>query len=182
MGVSMKSEVLRKSLNAVIGRGTDTSLCDSPHKPFKSIQEIKYTVSTIIQKTRILQNNLLYNHRFKKQLQQRSYRAFLQQNNGYLPSLKTLEKWRKRLLYASFLCLCPICLGTVINGPWVYSDLLPMPYEITGVCSPAILFGCIFLILLSFSVMFDRVIYKRRGYGTFIDWQPYRIDEVFSRQ
>jgi len=32
MGVSMKIEVLRESLNAVIGRGTDTPLCCPSHK------------------------------------------------------------------------------------------------------------------------------------------------------
>lgn len=118
---------------------------------------------SFVRKARVFQSSLLYNHSFKKKLRQRSYRVFLQLNTGYLPRIRTLEAWRKRLLYASFISLSPACLMTIIDPFWPSTDLLPVSYVILGLFSPVILSGSLFLILLSFSLMFDHVICKRTG-------------------
>jgi hypothetical protein len=126
---------------------------------------------SIIKKANRWQNNLIYNHRFKRMLKQRNYRVFLQQNTGYLPCIKTLEEWRKRMLYASFFSLTPTCLMTVIYWPWAYNDLVFLGPELYGLTSPFIVSGSFFIILFSFSMMFDYVIHKRDNKKkTFINW------------
>jgi hypothetical protein len=125
---------------------------------------------SFLQRAQVFQNNLLYHHSFKKMLKRRSYRVFLQLNTGYLPSLNSLQKGRKWLAIASFLSLTPMCLGTIIYWPWVESDIIFLPISISGLFSPAILCGACFIILLSFSLMFDYVIHKRFKDKALMDW------------
>jgi hypothetical protein len=125
---------------------------------------------SFLQKARTCQSTLVFNYRLKRTLKRRAYRCFLQQNTGYLPSLKVLEDGRMWAAITSFLSLTPMCLGTVINASWVESDLVFLPLPIQGLFSPAILCGACFLILASFSAMFDYVLFKRGSKNCLIHW------------
>lgn len=127
-------------------------------------------VGNLIQRANVFQSNLLYRFSFKKTLKQREYRIFLQQNTGYLPGLRTLQKGRRWCAIASILSMTPMCLGIVIYWPWACNDLVFLPLPVSGLFSPIILCGACFIILASFSVSFDHVIHKRFPSKTLLEW------------
>ena len=124
-----------------------------------------------VQKARRVQRGLLYYLWFHRMLRRRRYRIFLQLNTGHLPSFRTLEAWRKWLLYASFLSLTPSCLGVLWSWQWVVSDLLVLPLPVSGLCSPIVLCGMCCVVFGCFGLMVDYVIFKRdKSRRTVIHW------------
>jgi hypothetical protein len=124
-----------------------------------------------LNKARTFQSNLVYHHVFKKQLKRRSYTSFLQLNTGYLPRIDVLLRWRTRLLALSLGCLGVISLFVFVDYPrYIMYDFLYLP-GLEGLVSIPILMGSGFLILFSFTMMMDFVIFRREGdVRTFIPW------------
>jgi len=127
-------------------------------------------INSFIKKARMYQDTLLFNHRLKKQVRQRSYRVFLQRNTGYLPSIPCLLRWRTTLLAMSLGCIGVTSLFVFIDYPrFILYDIIILGPDLEGITSIPILMGSGFIILFSFSMMIDFVVYRRGGHGMFIN-------------
>ena len=113
---------------------------------------------TTMQRIRILQRNLEYNHQFKKILKQKRYMLFLHRRSGYLPCFETLDRWRLLLIYFGVLSLSGN-LMMFVN----YNSFFDEHYFFYTSGSPAIMYCGVAMIFFVFAGMLDWCIYRRWG-------------------
>lgn len=145
---------------------------------------------SFIQKGRILQTKIRVNREIKRQIKQHRYKLFLQNPKRHLPSYRTLNKWRTRLIVSGVVCLAIISIQGVFFRQTIYWSKPPMVHKYQEEHIPIEMYiksflqllpfinGFLFMVFMYLATCFDWVIYRRWGHDrSIIHWgQKTRID------
>ena len=134
----------------------------------------------LIDKGRILETRIKVKHETKKQLKRHRYQIFLHEH-PYLPGKKKLKRWRRNFILGGMICMLIPVSQTLFFYRTIWDQPDPLMFEDQEPSMeqlwksflnviPAI-FGAIFLIMLTFGLAIDWVIYRRWGNSfTIMKW------------
>ncbi len=134
----------------------------------------------ILHNARVLETRIRVKRETNKQIKRQRYRIYLQQNSQHLPSRKKLLRWRRNLMMIGTLFILIPGYQILCHYQTIWKEPKPLKYDqeptieqiwLSFLNMIPTIFGAIFLMLWSFAMAVDWVIYRRWGNThTILNW------------